>query len=91
MLVTIKIMYNLFPPRKRQLTTVYMVLAEIQYGMLDLQLHVQSPTTTEVVSSNLVRSEVHSIQHYVIKFVSDLLHVGGFLRIPPPFKLTTTI
>ena len=27
-------------------------------------------------------------QHYVIKFVSDLRQVGGFLRFPPPIKLT---
>jgi hypothetical protein len=34
------------------------------------------------------------IQHYVIKFVSDLRQFGGFLRIlrfPPPIELTTTI
>ena len=34
--------------------------------------------------------KVHLIQHYVIKFVSDLQQVGGFLRIlrfPPPKKL----
>jgi hypothetical protein len=33
--------------------------------------------------------EVYSIQHYVIKFVSDLRQVGGFLRVhrfPPPIK-----
>jgi hypothetical protein len=33
------------------------------------------------------------IQHYVIKFVSDLRQVGGFiwvLRFPPPIKLTAT-
>jgi hypothetical protein len=38
--------------------------------------------------------EVYSIQHYVIKFVSDLLQVGGFLRVlrfPPPVKLTAFI
>jgi hypothetical protein len=32
--------------------------------------------------------------YYVIKFVSDLRQVGGFLRvfrIPPPIKLTTMI
>ena len=29
--------------------------------------------------------------YYVIKFVSDLRHVGGFLRFPPPIKLTATI
>ena len=34
------------------------------------------------------------VQHYVIKFVSDLKQVGGFLRVPrfpPPIKLTATI
>ena len=41
--------------------------------LLNLQLPVQSvPFTTKVVSSNLVHDEVYSIQHYVIKFVSDL-------------------
>ena len=30
------------------------------------------PITTKVVSSNPVQGEVHSIQHYVTKFVSDL-------------------
>ena len=38
--------------------------------------------------------EVYSIQHYVIKFVSDLRQVGGFLqvlRLPPPIKLTATV
>ena len=48
---------------------------------LDLQLHVQSVSiTTKVVSSNPVHGEVYSIQHVVIKFVSDLRHVGGFHR-----------
>ena len=39
-------------------------------------------------------SEVYSIQHYVIKFVSDLQQVGGYLWVlwfPPPIKLTATI
>ena len=31
-----------------------------------------------VVSSNTGRGEVYSIQHYVIKFVSDLQQVGAF-------------
>ena len=49
------------------------------------------PITTKVVSSNLVHDEVYSIQHYVIKFVSDLQQVGGFLlvlRFPPQIKLS---
>ena len=53
---------------------------------LDLQLPVQSvPITTKVVSS------IYSIQHYVIKFVSDLRQVGGSLRFPLSIKLTATI
>ena len=41
-------------------------------------------TTTKVVGSNSAHSEMYSIQHYVIKFVSDLRQVGGFLRFPSP-------
>jgi hypothetical protein len=37
------------------------------------------PITTNVGSSNPIHGEVYSIQHYVIKFVSDLRQVGGFL------------
>jgi hypothetical protein len=62
---------------------------------LDLQLPMQSvPITTIVVSSNPAHGGMYSIQHYVIKFVSDLRQVGGFLRFlrfPPPMKLTATI
>ena len=38
--------------------------------------------------------EVYSIQHYVIKFASDLRQFGGYLRVfrfPPPIKLTAMI
>ena len=37
--------------------------------------------------------EVYSIQHYVIKFVSDLRQVDGFLLVLqfPPIKLTAKI
>ncbi len=38
--------------------------------------------------------EVYSMQHDVIKFVSDLRQVDGLLRVlrfPPPIKLTSTI
>ena len=41
-----------------------------------------------------VHGKVYSIQNYVIKFVSDLLQISGFLRVlrfPPPIKLTATI
>ena len=52
------------------------------------------PIATKVVSSNMVHGEVYLIQHYVIKFVSDLRQVGGFLwvfRFTPPIKLTAMI
>jgi hypothetical protein len=40
----------------------------------------------KVVSVNPVHGKVYSLQHYVIKFVSDLLQVGGFHRFPPPIN-----
>jgi len=36
------------------------------------------PITIKVVNSNPTHGEMYSIQHYVIKFVSDLQQVGGF-------------
>jgi len=51
------------------------------------------PITTKVVSLNPTRRG-NSIQHYVIKLVSDLRKVGGFLRVlrfPPPIKRTAMI
>jgi hypothetical protein len=48
----------------------------------------------KVVSSNPAHGEVYSIQHYVIRFVSDLRQVGGYLqvpRFPPSIKLTAII
>ena len=58
------------------------------YCSLILQLPMQSvPITTKAVSSNHAHCEVYSIQHYLIKFVSDLPQVGGFLRFPSTIKL----
>jgi hypothetical protein len=59
-----------------------------------VEFEIMSLITTKVVSSNTVHGEVYSMQHYVIKVVSDLRQVGGFLRVlqfPPPIKLTTKI
>jgi hypothetical protein len=52
------------------------------------------PMTTNVVSSNPTHGEVHAIQHYVIKLVSDLWQVGGFLRVlwfPPINKILNNL
>ena len=43
------------------------------------------------MSSKPTEDELYSIQYYVIKFATDLRQVGGFLRFPPPIKLTATI
>jgi len=52
---------------------------------MDLQLPVQSvPITTNVVSSSAVHGEVYSIQHNVIKFVSDLTGRWFSLGTPVP-------
>jgi hypothetical protein len=60
-----------------------------------LQLLVQTVSIkTEVVSSNPTHGEAYSIQHYVIKFVSDLRQVSGFLsvfRFQPSIKLIAKI
>jgi hypothetical protein len=46
------------------------------------------------VNSNPAHGEVYSIQVYVIKFVSDLSQIDGFLRMlrfPPPIKQSVMI
>jgi len=70
-------------------------------GFTTTNVHVQNvpmqsvPINTKVVSSNPVHGELNLIQHYVIKFVSDLLQVCcfflGVFRFPPPIKLTGMI
>jgi hypothetical protein len=59
---------------------------------MGLQLPKQSmPITTKVESSNLAHGELYTVQHYVIKFVSDLRKVSGFLKFPPPNMLSLSI
>ena len=63
------------------LTVIYVgAVVVVIVWLLDLLLCVQLvPITTNVVSSNPLHGEVYSIQHYVIKFVSDLRQVSDFL------------
>jgi hypothetical protein len=47
-----------------------------------------------VIGFTTAHVEVYSIQHYVIKCVSDLSQVGGFLQVlryPPPIQLSAKI
>ena len=48
------------------------------------------PITTDLVRSNLDQGEVYKLQHYAIKFVSDLRRVGGFTPGPPDFSTNKT-
>ena len=59
-------LYELYPLRPGAVLVIIV-------WQLDLQLPVQSvPITTKVVSSNPLHGEVYSVQHYVMKFISDL-------------------
>ena len=49
------------------------------------------PITTEGASVIPADGKVYSIQHFVIKFDIDLRLFSGFLRLPPPIKLTAEI
>jgi hypothetical protein len=61
----------------KPLTQTWQGVVVVIVWWLDLKLPVQSvPIITKVVSSNDVHDEMYSIQHYVIKFVSDLRQVG---------------
>ena len=54
----------------------------------------QSVPITTNMSSTPAHGKVFLIQHYVIKIVSDLQQVSGFLQVPqfpPQIKLTATI
>ena len=52
--------------------------------VVGLQLPVKTVTVaTKFVSSSTDHGETHSIQHYVIKFVSALRKVGGFIHHNP--------
>ena len=64
------------------------------FHQISLIVYEDTRFSSKSVNSNPDHGEVYSIQHYVIKFVSDLRQVGGFLRViqfPPQTKLTDII
>jgi len=64
----------------------------IHLNIIISNLHLESCRDCEFESHTW--QGVNSIQHYVMKFVSDLRQVDSFLWVllfPPPIKLTTTI
>jgi hypothetical protein len=56
--------------------------------VLENMLKYSLSVTFYVVSSNPEHGEVHSMQHYVIKFVSDLRQLSGFLEMTIIKKLS---
>ena len=76
-----------------ELKTTYLVLwKNINYGITDEPVVGVLALTWFIryIWYNPVHGGVYSIQHYVIKFVSDLDFVW-VLRFPPPIKLTTDV
>ena len=72
---------------KKMLCITFVVLILCK-GCRDRIVH-----TTNVASLSPARGKMYSIQHCVIKFVSDFCQVGRFLRVlqfPPPTKLIAT-
>jgi hypothetical protein len=76
---------------------MYMFLLLLKLGLLVLLIERSDQNVSRIVNHWLLTgrtfefqsSEVYSIQHYVIKFVSDLRQVSSFLRVlrfPPPIN-----
>jgi hypothetical protein len=81
-LISIVIFFCCLEPNRGQFYFSLGAVMAVIVWKLDLQLSMQSmPITTKVVSLNPAHSEVYSIQHYVLKFVSNLRQVGGFIQI----------
>jgi hypothetical protein len=71
---------------KNILNWIFVKLAPLRNNLENPQ-----PINNEKTSRS---GKVYSMQHYAIKFVSDLQQICGFLwvlQFPPPIKLTTTI
>ena len=61
---------------------LYLTILQTKYvEILVLFIQCNFNYISKVVSSNLIHGEVYLIQHYVIKFVSDLQQVSGFLQV----------
>jgi hypothetical protein len=79
---------------KLEIKTKKLVLSKLAIKTKKLVLSKLAIKTKDVSLNPVHGKEVYSIQHYVIKFVSDLGQVGGFLWVlwfPPTIKLTATI
>ena len=85
-LVTTYIIISITPHPTRLVTTYIIISITAHPTVTILQIMSVSTFITTVIPMILL-----SIQHYVIKFVSDLRQVGSLLWFPPPIKRTATI
>jgi hypothetical protein len=77
-------------------TKCFLYIINIHQGALNDRMIVWFTTTYAISAYHHWCFEFKSwsgrgVQHYVIKFVSNLRQVCGFFRFPPPMQLTTTI
>jgi hypothetical protein len=90
--------YKIYHKETTFITGKHLTNSGVTWDRRDRHCMVVRFTTTFVISAyhhwnyefESRSDEVWSIQHYVIKFVSDLRQIGGFLlvlRFPPPLKL----
>ena len=56
-----------------KIQAIIQIYVRVQYRIIKYEY--------STVSTNPTQVGVYSIQHYVIKVVSDVRHVGGFLRV----------
>ena len=85
-LVTTYIIISITAHPTRLVTTYIIISITAHPTVTILQIMSVSTFITTVIPMILL-----SIQHYVIKFVSDLRQVGSLLWFPPPIKRTATI
>jgi len=91
--VFLRLVHPTFPV-SMQCTVYPIIVVFVVVTTTDAISGIPQDITTNVVSSNSTPARCPQHQHHVIKFVSYLLQVDGFLlviRFPPPIKLTTTI
>jgi hypothetical protein len=91
---------SIIPTKNKTKSLIFTTKSDWNGGHRSRDRMVVGFTTTYAISAyNHCCCEFESrsrrgVKHYLIKFVSDLRQVGGFLRvlrIPPPIKLTAAI
>ena len=92
---SLPIFLSLLPPTDFRCFPAHLCyIFNVPRGRRDHMVVGVTTTCAIVVSLNHAHGEVYSIQHYVIKFVSHLWQLGGFLRVlwfQQPIKLTTAM